>query len=143
MRPATWSTRSPKPRSKAAGSRGGASRSWGDQPAATAIVSSPHGHGPEATKPPLPTMRQMTTRYFFLPEAKVGCHAEAFWRRGGNHLDLLFFRFLGLPISSLLAVSHVDLLGLRMTQELDLNRANVVSQVSSGPKRRCAFRSYS
>ena len=25
-----WSTRSPRPRSKAAGSRGGASRSWGD-----------------------------------------------------------------------------------------------------------------
>jgi hypothetical protein len=31
--------------------------------------------------------------------------------RGGNYLDLLFFRLLGLPIPSLLAVSHVDLLG--------------------------------
>src|SRR6516164_10372908 len=43
MRPATWNTRSPKPRRKAAGSRGGASRSWGDQFVATAIVYSPHG----------------------------------------------------------------------------------------------------
>ena len=75
-----------------------------------------------------PIMHQMTLAISFLPEAKVGCQDAA---------------FLGLPIPSLLAVSHVDLLGLRMRQELDPNRTNVVSQVSSGPKRRCAFRSYS
>jgi hypothetical protein len=38
-------------------------------------------------------MRQMMTRYFFLPEAKVGCHAEAFWL--GAAAITLIFSFLG------------------------------------------------
>jgi hypothetical protein len=52
--------------------------------------------------------------------------------RGGNYLDLLFFRFLGFPIASLLTFGHVDLLGV----DDDTNN------VSPGSDRRGASRSY-
>ena len=89
-------------------------------------------------------MRQMITRYFFLPEAKVGCHADAFWL--GAAAIILIFSFLGFlasrfPLCWRLAMSIS--LGLRVTQESDPNRAKIVSQVSSGPESRCVFRSYS
>jgi hypothetical protein len=59
----------------------------------------------------LPDNASNDASYFFLPEAKVDCHAEAFWL-GTAAITLIssFFRLLGLPIPSLLAVSHVDLL---------------------------------
>ena len=67
--------------------------------------------------------------YFLLPEAKVGCHAEAFWL-GAAAITLIFsfFGFLAsrFPLCWRLAMSIS--LGLRV-QELDSNRANIVSQV--------------
>jgi hypothetical protein len=73
--------------------------------------------------------------YFFLPEAKLGCHAEAFWL--GAAAITLIFSFLGFlasrfPLCCRLAMSIS--LGFRVTQELDPNRDNIVSQVSSGPR---------
>ena len=67
--------------------------------------------------------------YFLLPEARVGCHAEAFWL-GAAAITLIFsfFGFLAsrFPLCWRLAMSIS--LGLRV-QELDSNRANIVSQV--------------
>jgi len=88
-------------------------------------------------------MHRMTLAISFLPEAKVGCHAEAFWL--GPAAITLIFSFLGFLASRFprcwrLAMSISS--GLKVTQELNPNRATIVSQVSSGPKRRCLFGSY-
>jgi hypothetical protein len=50
--------------------------------------------------------------YFLLSSAKVGCHPAPFWL-GAAAMTLIFFLFgfLYLPIASLLAFGHVDLLG--------------------------------
>ena len=145
MRPATWSTRSPKPRSKAAGLAavrlGTGATNLLQQLSCTVRTAGPLVR----TRPSgLPDNASDDASYFFLPEAKVGCHAEAFWL--GAAAITLIFSFLGFlasrfPLCWRLAMSIS--LGLRVTQELDPNRANVVSQVSSRPERRCAFRSYS
>ena len=105
--------------------------SWGDQPVATAIIYSRDGRaaGADATKRP---SRQCSAdaSYFFLPEAKVGCHAGAFWP--GAAAITLIFSFLGFfasrfPLCWRLAMSIS--LDLRVTQELDPNRANIVSHL--------------
>jgi hypothetical protein len=82
----------------------------------------------------LPDNASDDASYFFLPEAKVGCHAEAFLL--GAAAITLIFSFLGFlasrfPLCWRLAMSIS--FGLRVTQELDPNRANVVTQASSGP----------
>jgi hypothetical protein len=84
----------------------------------------------------LPDNASNDASYFFLPEAKVDCHAEAFWL--GTAAITLISSFLGylasrFPLCWRLAMSIS--LGLRMTQELDPNRADIVSQVSSDPER--------
>src|SRR6516162_10197622 len=135
MRPTTWSARSAKPRSEAAGPtavRLGVGAYLLQQLSCTVrtplVRTRPSG---------LPDNASDDISYFFLPEAKVGCHAEAFWL--GAAAITLIFSFLGFlasrfPLCWRLAMSIS--LGLKVTQELDPSRANVVSQVSSGPERR-------
>ena len=70
MRPVTRSARSPKPKSKDA---------------------VPAGSGRDHAA--FPDNASDDSSYFFLPEAKVGCHAEAFWL--GAAAITLIFSFLG------------------------------------------------
>ena len=66
----------------------------------------------------LPDNASDDASYFFLPEAKVGCHAEAFWL-GAAAITLIFsFLGVGLPVPSLLAVSRVDILGFEDDTEI-------------------------
>ena len=60
----------------------------------------------------LPTTRQMTLTISisFCPQLRSAAIPHLGWCCG-NDFDLLLFGFLGLPIASLLAFGHVDLLG--------------------------------
>ena len=94
-------------------------------------MHSPHGRaaGSNARPSGLPDKASDDASYFFLPEAEVGCHADAFWL--GAAAITLIFSFLGFlasrfPFCWRLAMSIS--IGLRVTQELDPSRANVISR---------------
>src|SRR5271165_2587108 len=98
MRPATWSTRSPKPRSKAAGPV--AVRLGAGATNLLQQLSCAHGRaaGADATK--RPSRQCIGRRELFLfagIQGRLPCRGLLAWR-GGNCLDLLFFGLLGLPI---------------------------------------------